>query len=94
MNIGWMWFDDDPKRTLEEKVKRATRAYRDKFGHAPNRCFVNKGQLDGQKINLNGLKVVGARNVLRHHFWLGVEKEQKEPAQVARQVANLPPEFD
>lgn len=73
MKIGWMWFDDDLKRTLEEKIKLAALRYYEKFSHVPNRCYVNAGQLDGQKIELDGLKVVGKHNILPHHFWLGVE---------------------
>jgi len=38
MRVGWLWFDNDPGRTVEEKVRRAVQRYREKFGQAPDTC--------------------------------------------------------
>jgi hypothetical protein len=80
LEIGWMWFDDDEKRTFEEKVRLAVQHYRDKFGHAPNVCFVNEKLLTEDEQQCGRVRVVAARNVMPGYFWLGVEKEQKEAA--------------
>jgi hypothetical protein len=69
---GWLWFDDDPKSTLEEKVERAAQMYEEKHGHAPGTCCVHPETIAGDELRVNGLCVVAARNVLLHHFWLGV----------------------
>lgn len=78
-----MYVYADPNMTLGQKVKTAAQQYYLKLGQVPNCIHVNEGQLDGQAIQLKGLRVVGVRNVPRHHFWVGVEKRQKESAQAA-----------
>ena len=77
MKEGLLWFDADPKRDLAEKVARAADRYQFKFGRRPNLCQVNAAQWP-QPVQCDGVRVVPAHNVLRHHFWIGVERE--EPA--------------
>lgn len=74
MKVGWMWFDNDPNRTIEEKVRRAAEKYRQKFGRFPNTCYVNQAAITGSETKVNRVRVIGARNILPHHFWLGVAK--------------------
>jgi len=38
MKVGLLWLDDDPQRAIEEKVRRAAKRYREKFGQAANTC--------------------------------------------------------
>lgn len=73
MNEGILYVYTDSKITLEEKVKAAAQQYYLRLGRVPNCVHVNLGQLDGQAVNLKGLRVVGAKNIPRHHFWVGVE---------------------
>jgi hypothetical protein len=81
VEVGIMYLDTGDK-PLEQKIKESAQAYYLKMGQVPNCVHVNKDQLDGQAIRLDGLRVVSARNVPRHHFWVGVEEEeQKKPAQ-------------
>ena len=72
MDVGMLWFDDDPKRGLEEKIARAVAHYRDKYGQAPTLCFVNPGTLNGGPDVAAGVQVRSARSVLPNHFWVGV----------------------
>jgi hypothetical protein len=81
MDIGLLWFDNDPKVGLEEKVRRAAGRYQEKFGHAANVCFLNPGAIAGRsaegsplEVEVGGakIKVLAARQVLPHHFWVGV----------------------
>jgi len=78
MQEGLLWFDADPKRDLAEKVARAADRYRFKFGRRPNVCYVNASQID-DTMELAGVRLVPAHNVLEHHFWIGVE-EMREAA--------------
>ncbi len=83
MEVGWMWFDNDAKRTLEEKIQLAAQHYREKFGHAPNTCFVNKNLLaeDEQQtfvVQCGRVRVVAARNIMPNYFWLGVADKPKK----------------
>ncbi len=81
MQMGLLWFDNDPRRDLALKVQDAANRYREKFGSTPNACYVNQGELTGTDlvVALGGkpgqtLRVMPARNVLPHHFWVGFEE--------------------
>ena len=76
MKVGWMWFDNDPKRSIEEKIQQAVGRYYLKFKHYPNRCYVNEQLIDGDSFTVGRVKVVAAPNILPHHFWLGVSDEE------------------
>lgn len=85
MNVGMLWFDNDPKAELNTKVERAVAYYRTKYGKAPTICFVHpsmikengaKPQPDevSQAIVLRSVGVIirSNRSVLPNHFWIGV----------------------
>jgi hypothetical protein len=81
MDSGLLWYDNDPATRIEDKICRAVRRYREKFGQAANLCVVHPDALDGQTpggetlqlaLADGSVKVVCARNALRHHFWVGV----------------------
>jgi len=72
VKVGWMWFDNDPGRSIEEKIQLAVQRYRTKFGRFPNTCYVNQRSVTGDGFHCGKVKVVAAPNILPHHFWLGV----------------------
>jgi hypothetical protein len=72
MDVGMLWFDDDPRRGLEEKVTRAVAHYKEKYGQMPSLCFVNPGTLNGGPDHAAGVQIRAARTVLPNHFWVGV----------------------
>ena len=83
MKVGLLWFDDDPQRAIEEKVRRAAKRYREKFGRAANTCYVNpislKGDGDlGDEFRCGRVKVIVTPKTLPHHFWLGVADHSQE----------------
>jgi hypothetical protein len=84
MQTGLLWFDNDPGRELVAKVEDAARRYREKFGVAPDTCYVNGAALTGGErlIRLGdvALRVVPAGNILQHHFWVGVEERPDRTA--------------
>ncbi len=45
MNIGMLWFDNDPKIELAAKVKRAAQYYHTKYGKSPTLCYVHPSML-------------------------------------------------
>lgn len=84
MKTGLLWFDDDPRKKLEEKVLRATAHYERKYGHAPDLCFVHSGAF-GEKGNgkpkarkAGNVEIRPGRSVLQHHFWLGMATKKKQ----------------
>jgi hypothetical protein len=76
MNVGMLWFDNDTKRTLEQKIKRAVDYYIKKYGRVPEMCLVNPGMSkDLQLTDLDRLTVRAYRPVLPGHLWIGIEDE-------------------
>ena len=73
MPWGLLWYDGDPKRPLEEKVRRAATRYVEKYGRKPNRCFVHPEAVGDESVGteVNDCKVITSPTVLRHHFWIG-----------------------
>ncbi|MBI4771893.1 MAG: hypothetical protein HY784_16145 [Chloroflexi bacterium] len=74
MDIGMLWYDDDSKRTLNEKVARAVEHYKTKYGAVPTVCFVNPSLLTAARAPelAAGVQLRPARTVMVNHFWVGV----------------------
>jgi hypothetical protein len=72
MDIGMLWYDDDAKRPLGEKVARAVDYYKTKYGSVPTVCFVNPATLKDAPDTAAGVHIRTARNVMVDHFWVGV----------------------
>lgn len=72
MKIGMLWYDDSPRRSFQDKVAQAINYYRAKYGRLPNTCYVHPSCLPDEGDAACGLKLVGAEDILPHHFWLGV----------------------
>ncbi len=76
MKVGLLWFDDDPRRQLEEKVLRAATHYERKYGQPPNLCFVHSSTFNGRgkkdRLRANGVEIRSGRSILPDHFWLGI----------------------
>jgi hypothetical protein len=95
MNIGMLWFDNDPKPGLARKVRRAAIYYRAKYGLAPTLCYVHPSMLanplaladlspspsaDSPVYNADGVEIRSNRSVLPNHLWIGVHRSEEEPA--------------
>ena len=84
MNVGMLWFDNDPKTTLEVKIQQAADYYRHKYGRTPDLCLVNPGILaktsDQSGASQSGrILIRPLRSILPGHLWIGVD----EPLPVA-----------
>ncbi len=88
MNIGMLWFDNDPKTELTVKVERAADYFRTKYGKTPTLCMVHPSMLPAQPrlaskdasseanptpiLKSAGIEIRPNRSVLPNHFWIGV----------------------
>lgn len=81
MNIGMLWFDNDPKVSLDTKVERAAVYYRNKYGHNPTLCYVHPTMLtrvveeaasEEKRITSTGVELRSNRSVMPNHFWIGM----------------------
>ena len=80
MNTGMMWFDNDPKTSLEVKIQKAADYYRHKYGRTPDLCLVNPGMLDNTRPEADSrqagkIVIRPLRSVLPGHLWIGVNEK-------------------
>ena len=85
---GLLWFDDHPTRPVADKIERAVQRYQQKYGHNPDVCYVHESETIGLPIGAQlkesdlrlaeDVKVVPAKSVLPHHFWLGIQSQPAE----------------
>jgi hypothetical protein len=94
MKTGLLWFDDDPRKELEEKVLRAAAHYERKYGRLPELCYVHPDAFNGNGngkraekrskkddiVKAGEVEVRAGRSVLLHHFWLGMAEEKPRAA--------------
>ena len=86
MNVGMMWFNDNPKVPLATKVLEAADYYHTKYGRNPDLCLVSpamyeqirskeaEGQADELVEGQQGKILVRAlRSILPGHLWIGVD---------------------
>jgi len=79
MDIGMLWYDDDTKRKLDEKVARAAQYYQTKYGVAPTVCYLHPSMLADPTDDApprpavaGSVQLRSARTVLLNHFWIGL----------------------
>jgi len=75
MFTGMMWFDNDPKTPLTEKVHQAADYYRNKYGRIPDLCLVNPKMLPESEAHEGKIIIRSARSVLPGHLWIGVDEK-------------------
>lgn len=78
-----LWFMVDPKGTYEKEIEVSSKRYLEKYGIAPTLCHVPlpvfekmKEQQEGD-ITVNGIKIIGLKNILKRHLEIGVPPNGK-----------------
>lgn len=74
MEIGMLWFDNDPKKSLTQKIIEAADYYRHKYGRVPNSARVNVKALDVAEFHVGIVTVKPLRCILPGHLWIGMEE--------------------
>jgi len=73
MNTGMLWFDNDPKADLINKIQRAADYYRKKYGQSPDLCFIHPSMLGDHQVKTAGrIEVRINQSILPDHFWIGI----------------------
>ena len=89
MDIGMLWFDNDQKADFQAKIERAARYYCDKYGKAPNLCFVHPCMLPSSQpqveqsdpvLKAQGVEVRASNTMLPNHFWIGINRQESTSA--------------
>ena len=78
METGMLWFDNDPKKSLDLKIEQAVDYYRHKYGCSPDLCLVNPGNLlkngaQSETTQTGRIIIRPFRSVLPGHLWIGME---------------------
>lgn len=71
MKTGMLWFDNDPKTSLAEKVARAADYYHHKYGREPDLCLINPSMVEGETRESRKVAIRPYRPVLPGHLWIG-----------------------
>jgi hypothetical protein len=91
MDVGMLWFDNDQKSNLQERVQRAADYYARKYGKKPNLCFVHPSMLPqpveipangngADRLKAGAVEVRSSNSLLPNHFWIGVERQEVHAA--------------
>jgi len=75
MERGMLWFDNNPKTSLMVKVTEAAKYYQQKYGIAPNLCFVHPSMLPTQSTQEGRITIRAFRPVLPGHLWIGIAEK-------------------
>jgi hypothetical protein len=88
MNVGMLWFDNDPRTALTAKVARAADYYRRKYGLVADLCLVHpsmlaeslpdlvEGQAEKAPGTLAGTVFVRPNRAIQPgHLWIGTEEK-------------------
>jgi hypothetical protein len=87
MDIGMLWFDNDQKTSIPDKVERAAQYYQKKYGVNPDICYVHPKMVVGEDDTKIGSKKEAKKDhikigkilllinemVLPDHFWIGIK---------------------
>lgn len=69
-----LWFDNDPKLDLSNKVQKAAAYYQNKYGQEPNLCFVHPSMVTDAEKDAGTISLLTNSTVLPNHFWIGVHQ--------------------
>lgn len=72
MKTGLLWYDDDPRKTLEMKIEQAAARYHEKYGRVPNACYVSPSTTSTVMVK-QGIRLIPARSIRPNYFWIGVD---------------------
>jgi hypothetical protein len=73
MKSGMLWFDNNTKTNLAQKLETAATYYEIKFGRKPTAAHVNPKDLT-QAQKINDINVSPLRSILPHHILIGVDE--------------------
>jgi hypothetical protein len=76
MFTGMMWYDNDPKTNVLDKVNRAVEYYQTKYGRVPDVCLVNPTMIEKTRLQAGKILVRAVKTVRPNYFWIGVEEKK------------------
>lgn len=71
--IFLMWYDDNPKVPVGNKIEAAIDAYISRFKMTPNLVLVNEAEV----VQHHDVQVRGVSHIRRNNFWVGLDDTVK-----------------
>lgn len=92
MMIGMMWFEDDKRKPLEERISQAAEYYLKKYKGQPNFCLVSSREFGAEPkvvaerlpVECAGMVVTSATDVLPFHLIIGNSRESLKTMEEGR----------
>jgi len=79
INVGLLWHDS--QKPVDLVVPLAAARYEARFRQAPNVCYVHPSVLPDGDRAVDGVLIKSSAQVLKFHFWLGVEQGTVAPVE-------------
>lgn len=76
MDIGLLWYDNDPKLTLSQRLSRAAEYCENKYNIIVDHCELNPVMETKEQLP-SGITVLYKQYILPNYFWVGKEKENE-----------------
>ena len=75
MTTGMVWFDNDPHKNINEKIKFAVQYYQKKFGSDPTACFLNPKFRDKLINSESEIEIAFNLGLSPDHIWIGMKQQ-------------------
>jgi hypothetical protein len=76
MKIGMLWFDNNPRMDIHQKIAKARAYYQEKYERVANMVFVHPSMVPTQDdITTPEYVVRPNRSIMPNHFWIGVDSD-------------------
>jgi hypothetical protein len=79
MKQGMLWYDSQIAKDFQNRLNLALDYFKEKYGFAPECCYVNPEMLKGFLQKENNLKIMADEKVLRNHIWMEFPAAEKSP---------------
>jgi hypothetical protein len=81
--LGLLWFDDDSRRPLAQKIAEAIARYEERVGEAPSVCQVSPAQAaalaSARPGQIPRVRIVSDETLRPNHFLVGIEQGEELP---------------
>jgi hypothetical protein len=80
MKQGMLWYDSQIAKDFQHRLNLAVSYFKEKYGFAPECCYVHPEMLKSFPQAENTLKVMADEKVLRNHIWMEFPAKENPPA--------------
>jgi hypothetical protein len=74
MTTGMIWFDNDPQKNINEKIRNAIKYYQNKFGSQPTICYINPKLQEKFLESEQEIEISFNNNLSPDYIWVGLRQ--------------------